>query len=143
MNDRIKEIIAYLIDPDSSELRDPAMLHHELETMGYSPTEIGQAIAMLEWDVSSRNEPFLTTSTRILGEPEKQLLSTAAQGFLLRLYHLGWISEAHLNLIIENAGIEFVPPVSIEEVREIASRFISDLPDDIPSGTSHRGDHIH
>lgn len=143
MNDRIKQIIAYLIDPESDELMDPAIMHSELEDMGYSPEEIQQAVAMLEWDVSRGAEPFRAGSMRILGETEKHILSTAAQGFLLGLHHLGWISEAHLNLIIENAGLEFVPPVSIDEIREIASRYIADLPDEIPTGPPQRGSRIH
>ena len=143
MNDRIKQIIAYLIDPESSELKDPAMLDSELEDMGYSPEEIRQAVAMLEWDVSRGVETFRAGSTRILGNTEKHILSTAAQGFLLGLHHLGWISEAHLNLIIENAGFEFVTPVSIDEIREIASRYITDLPDEIPTGPPQRGSRIH
>ena len=104
MNERIKQIIAYLIDPESSEWRDPAMTRTELEDMGYSPDEIRQATAMLEWDVSRGAEPFRTASTRIL---------------------------------------EFVSPVSIDEVREIASRYIIDLPDDIPSEPPSKGSHIH
>jgi len=143
MNNRIKQIIAYLIDPESSELKDPAMLHGELEDMGYSLEEIRQAIAMLEWDVTRGVEPFRTGSTRILGETEKHVLSTAAQGFLLGLHFLGWISEAHLNLIIENAGLEFSPPVSIDEIKEIASRYIADLPEEIPTAPPQRGNRIH
>lgn len=143
MNDRIKEIIAYLIDPESSELKDPAMLDAELEEMGYSPDEIRQATAMLEWDVSRGAREYHTGGTRILGETEKHSLSTAAQGFLLGLHHLGWISEAHLTLIIENASIEFAPPVSVDEIREIASRYIRDLPDEIPAAPPQRGSRIH
>ncbi len=143
MNDRIKQIIAYLIDPESSELKDPAMLDSELEDMGYSLEEIRQAVAMVEWDVSRGVEPLREGSTRILGETEKHILSTAAQGFLLGLHHLGWISEAHLNLIIESAGLEFVPPVSVDEIREITSRYITDLPDEIPTGPPQRSSRIH
>lgn len=143
MKERIKQIIAYLIDPESSELKDPAMMSSELENMGYSREEIGQAIAMLEWNIAAGEESFHAASTRILSENERHILSTAAQGFLLRLHHLGWISEAHLNLIIENAGLEFIPPVSIDEVREIASRYISNLPEEIPQGTFQRGRHVH
>lgn len=143
MNERIKQIIAYLIDPESSELKDPAVMHSELEDMGYSREEIGQAIAMLEWNVTAGGESFHAVSTRILSENEKYILSTAAQGFLLRLHHLGWISEAHFSLIIENAGLEFIPPVSIDEIREIASRYISNLPEELPPGTFQRGRHIH
>ena len=36
MNERIKQIIAYIMDPESIEIKDPASLHSELEDLGYS-----------------------------------------------------------------------------------------------------------
>lgn len=134
MKERIKEIIAYLMDPESSELKDPSAIHGELEDMGYSHDEIKQALTIMDLEPileNGGNEYYLSTLTRILGQAEKLILSTSAQGYLLKLHHLGWISEAQLSLIIENASIECSPPVSIVEIKEIASRYVSDLPEDI------------
>ena len=64
------------------------------------------------------------SGTRILSASERGLLSLEAQGWLLWLRGTGWISETQLSLIIESAGLEFRPPASLEEVMEIAQRYV-------------------
>jgi len=82
--------------------------------------------------------------SRILNEFEKHMLSIPAQGYLLNLHRLGWISEIQLSSIIDNAAFEFIPPVSLEEVRDLASRFVADLPEDNPPDIARRDDgHVH
>lgn len=146
MNERIKEIIAYLMDPSASNLHDPSLIQSELEDMGYTREEIKQALNMLDFESTPKDsglEPEFDAGTRILGESEKFVLSTSAQGYLLRLYRLGWVSEVQLSHIIENSALEFSPPVSIDEVKEITSRFVSDLPEEIPPDDNHRDGQVH
>lgn len=146
MNERIKQIIAYIMDPDSIELKDPAVLHSELEDLGYSVDEINQAMTMIDTE-SLRNgegiEPEIPARARVLGEAERMILSTDAQGYLLRLYRLGWLSEANLSLVIENAGMEYIAPVAVSEVREIATRYVTDLPEDEEETSRRRGGRVH
>ena len=134
MKERIKEIIAYLMNPESQFLRDPSAAHGKLESMGYSHEEINQAMKMLDFNSTpsdSQPDLILQQKTRILGEAEKLILSTSAQGYLIKLHRMGWLTEAQLSLIIENAALEFSPPVSLDETKEMVSRYISDLPEDI------------
>lgn len=133
MSKRVKEIIKYLLDPASGELADPTALYRELEEMGYTLAEIAQALNMLEFENDFDQERVKTCNcclNRVLSESEKFTLSTLAQGYLLKLYKLGWVSEAKLSLVIESATQEFSPPVSLDEIKEVASRYIIDLPEE-------------
>jgi uncharacterized protein Smg (DUF494 family) len=132
MIERVKEIIAFLMDPDSSELNERGEIHAALIDMGYSNDEIRSAMRMLNFDndIEDTDMSFdIVPGVRVLSESEKFVLSTQAQGHLLMLQRLGWLSEVQLNLIIENASLEYSHPISLEEIKEIISRYVSDLPD--------------
>jgi uncharacterized protein Smg (DUF494 family) len=146
MSERIKEIIDYIMDLQPGDLKDPSFVRDELEDMGYSRFEIGQAFLMLDFgsDVADRTAVGDShTGNRVLSEFEKHVLSIPAQGYLLNLHRLGWITELQLGAIIDNSAFEFIPPVSLEEVRDLASRFVSDLPEDMPPDVARRDGHVH
>lgn len=146
MSERIKEIIDYIMDLEPGELRDPRAIEDELESMGYSGFEIRQAFSMLDLasdigDRSRRGDP--RTGSRVLSEFEKHVLSVPAQGYLLNIHRLGLVSDVQLGLIIDNAAYEFAPPASLEEVKELASRLVSDLPAEISPGDTRRNGQVH
>ena len=146
MGTRIKEIIDYIMDCEPADLKDPSLVQERLEDMGYSRLEIRQAFVMLDlgFDVVDRAAAGdLRIGSRVLSEYEKRTLSIPAQGYLLNLHRLGWITEMQLSAIIDNSAYEFTPPVSLEEVRELASRFVSDLPEDMPPDVARRDGHVH
>jgi uncharacterized protein Smg (DUF494 family) len=146
MSERIKEIIEYIMDLDPGELKNPTLVQDELEALGYSRFEIRQAFRMLDFggDVTDRGPgPESRVGSRVLSEFEKHTLSIAAQGYLLNLYRLGWVSELQLSAIIDNAAFECCPPVSLDEVRELAYRFVSDLPEDVPPDMARRDGLVH
>lgn len=141
INERIKEIIDYLMDLDPGDLRELALVQEELEGLGYNRFEIRQAFRMLDVGaVSSDRFPDAggRGASRVLGEFEKHLLSVEAQGYLINLRRLGIASEMQLCTIIDNAAFEFAPPVSLDEVKELAGRYIADLPDDVTPDTARR-----
>ncbi|UCF03951.1 MAG: DUF494 family protein [bacterium] len=146
MTDRIKEIIAILMDPESGALRDPATLYGELEDMGYTHEEINRALDMLDFDSSPEDhtsDSLNRARNRILGELEKSLLSIPAQGYLLSMLRMGYISETQLSVILDNASLEYSPPLSLFEIKEIASRYIPDLPEYDPSHSTRRSGPLH
>ena len=131
---RIKEIINYIMDSESREVKDPSIVQNELKDLGYSNNEIKQALSMLHFEEKSElrcPEGICVASNRVLGEGEKLILSTEAQGYLIKLTSMGWLSEAQLNLIIENAGMEYTIPVSLDEIREITTRYIPEIPESV------------
>jgi uncharacterized protein Smg (DUF494 family) len=146
MSERIKEIIDYIMDLEPGDLKDPSLVQDELEDMGYSRFEIRQAFRMLDFgsDVADRTAAGDSrTGSRVLSEFEKHMLSIPAQGYLLNLHRLGWITELQLGAIIDNSAFEFTPPISLEEVRDLASRFVSDLPEDMAPDVARRDGHVH
>ncbi len=130
-NERIREIISWIIENEPEDHYDPGTLYARLENMGYSPEEIRQAMLLLDTD-SVRGgiiaDDGFDRGTRILSSMERGMLSLEAQGWLLWLRSTGWISEIHLSLIIESAGLEYRPPASLEEVMEIALRYVPSIP---------------
>ncbi len=132
MKERIKEIMEYLIDPDSNELRDPSVLRVELERMGYSRAEITRAFSMLRDEEGYADTNLNSTgrvNNRVFCEVEKAILSVAAQGYLIKLYRLGWLSEAQLAVILEGALMEYTTPVSLEDIKSLAVKYTPDLPE--------------
>ncbi|HER43039.1 MAG TPA: DUF494 family protein [Candidatus Eisenbacteria bacterium] len=146
MIDRIKEIIAFLIDPEEFADHEFEEVHDTLLGMGYSDEEIQNALRMLAFDrdVEDRTETAgLVTNVRVLSEDERSMLSTDAHGHLLMLRRLGWISEVQLSLIIESAALEYSHPISLDEIKDISSRFVSDLPDSMTHEQYPRIDKTH
>jgi uncharacterized protein Smg (DUF494 family) len=137
-NERIREIISWIIDNEPDDLYDPGTLYSRLEAMGYSQEEIGQAMLLLDAD-SIRGgilaDDGFSGGIRILSAIERSMLSLEAQGWLLWLRSAGWISETHLSLVIESAGLEYRSPASLEEVMEIAFHYVPSIPD----GTDNYG----
>ena len=131
-DDRVKAIISWVMDNEPEDSFDSEDLLSRLEEMGYSSEEIRRAMLLLE--VESKGEEILVDDgfvggTRILSAVERSMLSLDAQGWLLWLRSTGWLSETHLGLIIESAGLEFRSPATLEEVVEIALRYVPSVPD--------------
>ena len=138
MKGRIREIIEYIMDSESTDTMDLEGINDELEEMGYSLDEISQAMTILDFGILDDNVESgsqLYTKNRILGEGEKILLTTDAQGYLIKLQSGGWLTEAQLNIIIENAGMEYRIPVSLNEVKELVLGFAPDVPEEVVDGS--------
>lgn len=146
MNERAKEIAFLLLEMDSAELRDRDGVVLRLEAMGFNRLDIVQALHCICTSRMWRDDrkPFqLGFRNRVLGDFEKSSLSVAAQGYLINLRRLGLVSEAQLSTIIEDASMEFFPPVSLEDIKELVSRYITDIPEDISSDHSWDEDILH
>jgi uncharacterized protein Smg (DUF494 family) len=129
--ERIREIISWIIENDHDDLLDAVSLHNRLEEQGYSTEEIDRAFTLLEVDSTGSdliiNDGF-DIGSRVFSPSERKMLSLEAQGWLLWLRSAGYITETQLSLVIESAGLEFRPPASLVEVMEIASRYVSSIP---------------
>ena len=146
MIERIKEIIAFLMDPDRSDVPDQLDIQDTLTDMGYSSEEIYHAFNMLSFDSDVEDQLVMNDilpGVRVLSEDEKSVLSLDAQGHLLMLQSLGWLSEVQLSLIIETVSMEYSRPVSLDEIKEMSTRFVSDLPDNPSSDYYKRNDKSH
>jgi len=131
-DERIREIISWIMDNEPDDPYDSGNLYTRLEDMGYSSEEIRRAMLLLDADSAKGGilaDDGFGGGTRVLSAAERSMLSLEAQGWLLWLRSAGWISETHMSLIIESAGLEFRAPASLEEVMEVAYRYEPSIPD--------------
>ncbi len=54
-----------------------------------------------------------------------------------------WWSASRLPMIIDSAAFEFAPPLSLDEARDLAARYVIDLPEDGPSDEARRDGSLH
>ena len=144
-SERIREIIEFIMDVDGGA-DDPGLLQEELEDLGYEPSEIRLAFRVIESGVRSSDrlsDPEGGGGSRVFGEFEKSVLSVEAQGYLLALRRSGALTEMQLSLIVDSAAFEYAPPVSLDEARELAARFVVDLPEGDPPRASRRDGSLH
>lgn len=145
-SERIREIIEFIMDVEGDASDDPALLQEELEDLGYHRSEIRQAFRLIESGagVSDRLlDPRAGAGSRVFGEFEKSVLSVAAQGYLLALRRSGALTEMQLSLIVDSAAFEYAPPVSLDEAKDLAARYVSDLPDGDEPGETRRDGSLH
>jgi uncharacterized protein Smg (DUF494 family) len=113
MNERVVEILVYIM----SEIRGGKPIANDLEVIsrdllqrGYTQNEISSAFSWLfdryqgESEELVRNTgPRLQDSFRVLHDLERIVISPQGYGYLLQLKHLGILSDAELEQIIERA----------------------------------------
>ncbi len=127
MKDRVVEILVYLM----SEMQDNKPLHEVdlslLRDRGYTTSEISAAFSWLY--ENSRSERLEASrpgragagSRRMFHEAEKNVLSTAAQGYLIQLHELGLIDERDTEIVLERAMSSGYAGLTVQEVRDIVA----------------------
>jgi len=127
MNERVREIISWIIHNEHGDTPDLDVLFAMLEDLGYSPDEIEQALDLLEIDsllVGESAESGFVIRSRVLGDMERGTLQLDAQAWLLWMHGTGRMTETQLNYVIESAGFECRAPATLMEVMNIASRYV-------------------
>ena len=131
MKERIRDIISWIMEHGHEEPLDPGAIVSALEDLGYSGHEIEQALSLL--DVDAPFDPDgpvggFAIANRVFSGPERGMLRVDAQGWLLWMHRTGRLSQSQLNLVIESAGLECLAPATLDEIREIAARYVSVSP---------------
>jgi Smg protein len=130
MQERIIEIIVYLVN----EMRNNKSLGEidlkVLEEGGYTQAEISSAYSWLFDQLAVSNEilPHIERqvgrSYRILHEVEKMVIAPEAQGYLIQLRELGIISDGMLEAVIDRAMISGYTTIGLEETRAIVASLV-------------------
>ncbi|MDD3643437.1 MAG: DUF494 family protein [Candidatus Krumholzibacteria bacterium] len=131
MKQRVREIISWIIENGSEELFEQGAIIAVLEDLGYSGEEIDQAFSLLDVDSPVDLDGCaggFAIANRVFSGIEQNLLRVDAQGWLLWMHRSGRLSQNQLNLVIESAGIECHTPATIDEIMEIASRYVPVAP---------------
>src|SRR5213592_2402131 len=107
MNERIVEILIYIMSEMQSDKGIAEIDVRDLKDRGYTQSEIAAAFSWL-YDKIKLNEVSMKResipvegSRRVLHEGEKQMLSIEAQGYLIQLRELELLDDQDLELVIE------------------------------------------
>jgi uncharacterized protein Smg (DUF494 family) len=129
MQERIIEIIVYLVN----EMRNNKSLGEidvkVLEEGGFTPAEIGVAFSWL-FDRLAVNDEIVSQSSRgersyrILHDVEKMVISPEAQGYLIQLRELGILSDAMVETVIDRAMISGYTSIGLRETRIIVASLV-------------------
>ncbi|NOY89504.1 MAG: DUF494 domain-containing protein [FCB group bacterium] len=133
MTSRVLEIIVLLMDfmRNNQKIQSDAnSLSSALYEMGYSEQEISIAY---DWFLEQLGEiteeyyaefPTRHSSVRLLSATEKRFLTPEAYGFLLKLINHGLLDDEQLEDVIERADFSDMTPVTLEEIKTIASSIV-------------------
>lgn len=127
MKDRVVEILVFLM----SEIQENTPLHEVdlslLRDRGYTTSEISAAFSWL-YENSATDEPHTirqgragTGSRRLFHDAEKEILSTAAQGYMIQLHELGLIGDREMEVILERAMASGYAGLTVQEIRDIVA----------------------
>ena len=98
--------------------------------MGFSDNEISSAYGWFLEEVQSRDMQEIITERngnappRHFSEPEKQVFSVEARGFLIQLYQMGLLSPEQFEAIIDRVNLLEPSSVDINTLKIIASSII-------------------
>ncbi len=132
MQERLIEIIVYLLEEfkqpqNSDNYKD---LSKELISKGYTESEINLAFSWIfnhmQQQQAGLDDEFTysPTSSRILHDVERLIITAEAYGYLLQMRHLGLLSDFDLELVIERALSLGTSSITIEDVKSIAASLI-------------------
>lgn len=127
MNERIIEIILYLITrlQQNSEIKQTDFAH--LANDGYSEAEIGAAYS---WIAGREGLASTTSSTgsshgfRVLHDMERRLFKSEAWGYLLQLVGIGLLSSGQIESVIDQARMIAFEPLEVDDVKQIAATLL-------------------
>lgn len=132
MNERIIEIILYLITrlQKNSEIRQTDFAR--LTDDGYSEAEIGAAFSWIAGRevlgaASAQVEPG--NSFRVLHEMERRLFQPQAWGYVLQLSGIGLISPAQVEGVIEHARMIAFEPLAVADIKQIVATLLMESGD--------------
>ena len=149
MNERIIEIILYLITrlQQNSEIQQVDFAR--LADDGYSEAEIGAAFS---W-IAGRNSLEMPatgagsgTSFRVLHEMERRLFKSDTWGYLIQLAGIGLLTPQQLEAVIEHARMVAFEPLGVEEAKQVVANLLMESGDPNTMGAQamlRAGDTIH
>ncbi len=132
MEERLIEIIVYLLEEFRFHSRQQNYneMSKELLSRGYTKDEINLAFKWIAnfWQDrnSSAEDEFNYTqrSTRILHDVERIVINPEAFGYLLQMRHLGLLSDADMEMVIDKALSLGTASITIDDIKSIVASII-------------------
>ncbi len=132
MNERIIEIILYLINQIRKDIPIESIDVKGLASNGYTDAEIGMAFSWIADRAVFGTEADATRSPRsfrILHETERMLFRTEAYGYLLLMMQIGLLNEGEFEMIINRAQHGGYQALGVPEVKELVSSLLAESGD--------------
>jgi len=132
MQERIIEIIIYLLEEfrhqqSADNYHD---LSNELISRGYTENEINFAFTWVFNHIQGKNTgsqdqfEYAESSSRVLHDVERLIITPEAYGYLLQLKHLSLISDYELENIIERVISQGSSTVTLEEIKALTASML-------------------
>ncbi len=134
MQEKIIEIIVYLIHEMRNNKRLGEIDLRSLQDSGYTESEIGTAFSWLFDKINFGenvlvDEPGESHSHRVLHEAERSVITPDAQGYLIQLRELGLLGENDLEMVIDRIMMAGFSKVTLQELKSIIASILFDLDD--------------
>lgn len=131
MSERVLAIVnliaQYVLGAKEAAINEQELVT-ELMAVGYEADEISDAFSWMETtalqphEESSLTDPLLVLSTyRVFDIEEQQALTSAAQGFLIKVRSMGLLTDEAQEEIIERALRAAADPITEQEIKLITS----------------------
>jgi uncharacterized protein Smg (DUF494 family) len=133
MNERIIDIILYLVTQIRQETPIELIDVNRLSDAGYTASEIGAACSWLVdratfgSAVAPSGDP--RRSFRILHESERRMFRPEAYGYLLQLFEIGLIDVGELETVINRAQIANLYALDTYEVKTLIGMLLAESGD--------------
>ncbi len=135
MQERIVEIIVYLIHEMQTDKRLGEIDLRVLSDRGYTQNEISTAFSWLfdkihlGDNILSEGNRRLAHSHRVLHDSERAVISPEAYGYLLELRELGLLDDMDIEVTIDRIMMAGFGSVSITEMKSVVASVIFDYDD--------------
>lgn len=135
MQEKIIEIIVFLINEMRSNKRLGDIDLRVLSDRGYTQNEISTAFSWLFDKINMGEnilideEPNTPHSYRILHEAERAVMNADAQGYLIQLRELGLLDDSAIETIIDRVMMAGFNKVELPEMKMIVASILFDYDD--------------
>jgi uncharacterized protein Smg (DUF494 family) len=141
MQEKIIEIIVYLIREIQHDKRLGEIDLRVLAENGYTENEIGTAFSWL-FDKIQLGESILADehrnsphSHRILHDVERAVISAEAHGYLIQLRELGLLGDMDVEQAIDKILMAGFPSVGLPEMKSVVASILFDYDDSNRTGS--------
>ena len=132
MNERIIDIILYLVTQIRQETPIELIDVNRLAADGYTEAEIGAACSWLvdRATFGSVDSPgTIRRMFRVLHDSERALFRPDAYGYLLQLFEIGLIDNTELETVINRAHVAGLYALTIAEVKALIGLLLAESGD--------------
>ena len=125
MGDRVLEIVVLLmthIKETRGQLENLEDISDSLRSQGFTDNEITSAYSWVLDQLQTESQllrgiAYPGSSIRVFSEKERQHFSNESLGYMMQLRHLGLLTEAHLETVLERGALIGPAPINLDQIK--------------------------